>query len=130
MFRKRSDSQKNLRVEGRRGLCPLRRESPASLAADTGASRCASAQRLDSRWAGAAPGSSVRPEGPFVVVTPQEMRWTWHLALGPSGRRRRGRGGDAEAPLWLPGWPSGSQTPLRRLRAASGRPGRGVQRVW
>lgn len=95
MFRERSDSQTPASGGKTRTVSRAEREPRVPggqlvpVAADTEASRCASAQRLGSRRAGAAPGSSVRPEGPFGVVTPQEMRWTWQRALGPSGRRRR-----------------------------------------
>lgn len=87
MFRERSDCQTPASGGKTRTVSRAEREPRVPgcrlvpVAADAAASRCASAQRLGSLWAGAAPGSS--------VVTPQEMRWTWQRALGPSGRRRR-----------------------------------------
>lgn len=119
---------KNPRVEERRGLCPLRRASPLSLAAEGAAEASRGAGRAAPGFSpgGGRPRALCAARRPFIVVTPQEMRWPWHWALGPSGRRRRGRGGDAEAPPWLLGRPSGSQTPpgvcARRPEAGPWRP--------
>ena len=127
---------KHPRVGERRGLCALRRESPASLAAGWclwPRTRKRAGARVRSAWvrSGRGPPRGL-PCGPKGLSSWSPRRrgagpgsGLWVPAGGGGGPWRR-RGG----PTVAPGRPSGSQTPPRRLRAASGRPGRRVQRVW
>lgn len=120
--------RKNSRVEERRGLCPLRRESPASLSAEVAGgrepergARCA--------WVLAGWGPPHGPPcGPKAFHRGHLAGDALALAAGVRPQRAeaegpwRRRGGPTVAPgpaVWEPDTP-------RRLRAASGRPGRGV----
>lgn len=107
---------KHPRVRERRGLCPVRRESPASLAAGWclwPRTRKRAGARVRSAWvlSGGRPGVFRAARRAFRRGHPAGEALDPAAGSGSQRAAAEGRGGDAEAPLWLPGARLGAKHP-------------------